>query len=83
MKIEGKRQERSKQMIKSILADKGTNLKAFCESKRMDYLKNYQKLFRNKNVELDELNNFILLIDNNLSLEITTNSIVWKRKQLK
>jgi hypothetical protein len=49
----------------------------------MNYLKNYQKLFRNKNVELDELNNFILLIDNNLSLEITTNSIVWKRKQLK
>jgi hypothetical protein len=83
MKIEAHRQKRAKQMIDSVLADKGTKLKPFCESKGLNYLATYQKLFRNKQVELSELNDFIKLIDANLSLEITEKTIVWKRKQLK
>jgi hypothetical protein len=83
MKIENHRQKRAKQMIDSILADKGTKLKPFCESKGLNYNETYQKLFRNKQVELSELNDFIKLIDANLSLEITEKTIVWKRRQLK
>jgi hypothetical protein len=83
MKIEEQRQTRAKQLIQSLLADKGTNFKAFCESKGLNYLATYQKLFRNKQVKLSELNDFIKLIDKNRSLEITKNSIVLVSNQLK
>ena len=80
MKIEGKRQERAKQLIKSLLADNGTNFNRFCKENNIDSNKQLQLLFRNKWVSLDDLNSFVSMINKQMKLELTTNSIVLTRK---
>ena len=80
MKIEGKRQERAKQLIKSLLAEKGTNFNKFCKENNIEPNKQLQLLFRNKWVSLDDLNRFVSMIDKAKRLEITTHSIAMTRK---
>ena len=80
MKIEQKRQERAKQLIKSLLAEKGTNFNKFCKENNIEPNKQLQLLFRNKWVSLDDLNSFVSKVNNSMKLELTKDSIVITRK---
>jgi hypothetical protein len=63
-----------------FIQSKGYNLSNFCDAFGLDYMTVYKKLNKYKNMELDEVNDYIALLDKKKKVQLIAGKYVISAK---